>query len=339
MVNNKMIHEDRSSSKERKIWISNIIGIFKNKWVRLSLLVAVLTFACIYIGKQYKSVTPLLNDLTIDRNLMIFAFLLIIIASIFGIFVWGLLMTGLGYQLKMIIVARTHVLASLAKYIPGIVWQVTGKIYLSNEAGVPAQLAGLGIGMEVGLVLASGMCIILLTAPLNQISEWNLSDSLIVVVKILGIVLSVLTLLVPWLCKVLLKNQYEKHNVHIRLKYWYAALILIIAGWGGLSGAFYFTSKAFSMSSMNFMQSALVVSGSYVAGLLMFFVPNGIVVREAVMIALLPKGFDAASGLLLSITARLQVVISELLLGLVVAVLWAVYKKHGRGSKESGSES
>jgi len=231
--------------------------------------------------------------------------------------------------------ARIHIISTLAKYIPGVIWQFSGKTYLSSIEGVPVKIAGSGIVIEIGLSLLSGIGITFLLSPLVNSEILPISRGLVIFLQVVGIILLLLVFAMPRIIALILRKTTEVKGLKVKPFYWLSAIVLIISAWMMLSAALFTSTFSFGLPELRFLECVLVICGSYVAGILVFFVPNGIVVREAVMVALLPLGYDPGAALLLSIVARLQVVFGEILLGLFV---WGLRGLQNRKTRKSSDK-
>lgn len=300
--------------------MSTFKKLAQNKWLRITILLIVLGFAVYFIQKQSSTLVNIIGEHEIKPGPLIISTTFILISVLLGVVLWWLIMAGFGYKLPGLETARIHILTTLAKYIPGLIWQFSGKTYLSNEMGIPTMIAGLGIGLEVGISLLSGIGITLLLSPTHLFTRFGFPKWGIQGFKILGSVLLIVVILSPIVWAKLFRKQIGNKSEEARLKYWFYAVFVILTGWGLLGSSFFLASKAFSFSGLGLIDSLFVVSAAYVGGILVIIVPNGLVVREVLLTALLPQAFDSYAALLLSLVARVQVIASELLVGVVVGV-------------------
>jgi len=308
--------------------ISEFRKFAHNKWLRMTTLLAVLGFAIYYIFSQSFDLLRLLDRHPATPSLMIVSTLLILISVLLGIVLWWLILAGFGYRLSILETSKIHIVTTLAKYIPGLVWQFSGKTYLSNEAGVPVKIAGFGLGIEVVISLISGIGIAFILSPIYLLRIIFFPSWCITIFQIIGWALLIIVTQFPILLKKYLRRQISGNSQRVDHKFWFFSVIVIMTGWGLLGTAFFVASNALGFSGLGLDDSLFAVCASYVGGILVIFVPNGLVVREALMLALLPTGFDPNAALLLSLLARLQVVTNELLIGAVVGIALLIKKKH-----------
>ncbi len=288
------------------------MDLIKNKWVRFVFLVATIGFAVFYLVRQLDSLQVLIKGQTIFIPLLLLSTIFIFLAVISGILIWHWVLRGFGFELPWVRSARIQLLSIMAKYIPGLVWQFSGKVYLAHEAGVPGSIAVSAMGMEVGVSIISGIAIALSLSAKLRLSDLELTSQFLEALQLVGIVLIVLVCLTPFISKRIFHKQLSDNQSIPKPGSWVLATIMIFLGWGLISTAFYYLAAAFSFKGLDFTTALFIICVSYVGGILVIFVPNGLVVREAVMMALLPTSFDPAAGLLLSLVARIQVIICEL---------------------------
>ncbi|MCJ7694949.1 MAG: flippase-like domain-containing protein [Anaerolineaceae bacterium] len=301
-----------SANKNRPVF-QIILSLLKNKWIRIVLLVAAIIFTAIYLASQLDNLQMLIKGKTISIPLLLLSTLFILVAVIVGILTWYLILSGFGYELSWVRSARIQLFSVLAKYVPGIVWQFSGKAYLTHEAGVPVAIAVSAMAMEVVASIVSGAGIALLLSARLGLTEISLASSVIKLMQFIGLVLIVLVFLAPFYLKRMVKNQFKKHQKKSHPYFWSFAVATMFIGWGLLAFAFYFSAKAFDFTKIDLITALFTICGSYVSGILAIFIPNGLLVREVVMMTLLPESVSPAAGLLLSLVARLQVVTCELL--------------------------
>lgn len=323
-----MTSENPQDPQVQGNWISIILRLVKNKYVRSVFIILLLVFAVLQISKNYHDLALLVTNFDINFSFLFLAFLLTGLASIMGIISWGLIMRGMGYKVKWLKISQIQVYSSLAKYIPGFIWQVAGKTYMSREAGIPSGMAAIGFGLEVTLTLIAGIFIFFFVAPYSSSIESFQTYKNIPWIAI-SILFFFLLICIPILFKYVFRRLFQKHNVWVSVLWWYFTVGLIFGGWFLLSAACQLSILALGVSKLSFVESALTTSGSYVAGLVFFFAPNGIVVRETILVMLLPHVIDTSLGILLSIILRIETISAELFIGLFILIVSLISKVLG----------
>jgi len=331
-------HSEEKTSKFKKFlqWFGVLL---RNSWIRTIFLILALSSAIYYISGQYKGLVSLIKIQAIQVDTLVFSCIIIFAAVILGVFIWWLILAGFGYSLHGLDAARIHIVSTLAKYIPGVIWQFSGKAYLTREMGVPIKIAGFGMAMEVGLSLISGIGITCVLSPLFQMNEVSVASWIIRCIQVLGTLLLLSVILSPLICQRLFRKLISENLGHFNLLAWFGAVGIILGGWIFLSFAFFLSGRAFGLTGLGFWDSLFAVCGSFVSGIMVIMVPNGLVIREAVMLALLPPGFENGAGLLLSLVSRFQVVISELLVGVLVGIAWFINKQKSNRTRLSSKYS
>ena len=121
-------------------------------------------------------------------SLMFASFLLF-----FRAMAWRRILKAFGYRLPYAPAARIWATSEMARYLPGAIWQVVGRVYLSKPYGVPAALVTTSQILEVCIflfanVLIAGSCLLYFGAKMApQARPWLYTA--LVLVPTLGILL------------------------------------------------------------------------------------------------------------------------------------------------------
>jgi uncharacterized membrane protein YbhN (UPF0104 family) len=310
-------------------------NILRNRWLSLFFLFLTVGFAIYYLVNRYSILMDEIKERPVSPGWLLFSFSCIMLAVIFGIFTWNCILHGFGYRLPWRKVLRMHIVPTLAKYIPGFVWQFSGKAYLAHESGVPVSIGITSIGIEVGLSLLSGIALFFLFFNKVKVLIPEIINKWVPYLFIIGIVLMVALWIAPIVVQAIVYRRKNKHAVAIHVGYWYLALVCIFLGWNLIAMAFYTSAICFRFTELSYWDSLIAICGAYVSGIMIVFVPNGLVVREAVLLALLPPQLNQAFGLLLSLLARVEVISCELIIGgiFLIGSIPRVRKKKSQDNK------
>jgi hypothetical protein len=106
---------------------------------------------------------------------------------------WRRILKAFGYRLPYAPAARIWATSEMARYLPGAIWQVVGRVYLSKPYGVPATIVTTSQILEVCIflfanVLIAGSCLLYFGAKMApQARPWLITA--LVLVPTLGFLL------------------------------------------------------------------------------------------------------------------------------------------------------
>ena len=202
-------------------------------------------------------------------------------------------------------------LSVFGKYIPGKVWLIVGRAGYLNQH-YPHSIKELAY-----VALVSQMLLVVLGLGFGLVGVWNIpSLHPYSWILLAGWIIALLVLIHPFIHdKVsLIVNRITKGKISLPVLEFKAACSLIpvyIGRWIVFSVAYYFLIASMTGGVLPwYVATVFPLAGTL--GLLVFFIPGGIGVREGIMVFLLSHmGIDTASAVGLSIAARLWVVIGE----------------------------
>ena len=242
---------------------------------------------------------------------------------------WDLLLRALGHRLEPIRAQAVWSQSLLARYVPGGVVMVVGRVMLAGREGVPARVTLASIVYEVALLVASAALI----AAYPLISGDELSGAAeLAVLAVVPIVIAALHPRVfgPVSGAILRAFRREPLETLIPLRSTLALLGLFLVVWcvGG-AGMFFAGLTVFPLeaSDLPVVTAALAVGFSTAAAVFVF--PGGLGVRDAVFASLvgstIPGGFT--SGATVAIAARLISALVEV--GYAGAASWLARRRSG----------
>ena len=214
---------------------------------------------------------------------------------------------------------KVSFLSMMGKYLPGKVWTVLGRVYLSGKEGVPKIEAFASVIMEIALEIVASIFFFLFF--LFTFLEQPLL-SLKVIYSLAGLMVFGLIALHPKLFYWAL-NQIVRRwkGGEVKMHIGYRDIIQLFLLYNGivfLQGiAFYFFVNALCevpVSNLLGLTGSLAIAG--VLGTLSFFTPSGLGVREGVLAVLLSTYVISPVAVLISLVARLWVTLVEVLCAL-----------------------
>jgi len=250
---------------------------------------------------------------------------------LFLVFLWVASLRWWRERFGYLEAARVWFVSNLARFIPGMVWQLVGVAAMAHAREVSPVAAAAGVLLQQVVLVVTGLVVTAAWAP-ALLSEWAraIPPENMLALTGLGVVLIVLALprAMPLLGRAV--SRMLKRPVN-----WPALptgeFALYVAGlcvpWVTYGIAFWLFGRGIlGAQAPGF---ALAVGGfvaSYVVGLIVVFAPSGLVVREAALVAALSPAIGGGAALVLAIASRLWLLIVELATALgVVLVHGTVY--------------
>lgn len=99
---------------------------------------------------------------------LISSFLLMVVCALLIALGWNLILRALGGLLKIGKALKIFFLAELARYLPGKVWSMVGRVYLCRQQGVPVSTTSASLVLQTLVQVVSGLLIFLVSLPF-----WN----------------------------------------------------------------------------------------------------------------------------------------------------------------------
>lgn len=228
-------------------------------------------------------------------------------------FVWKRLVADFGKQVPYRECIRIFVLSELSRYVPGTVWQYFSRIYLAGQWGVPAPAALTSALMEL-LLMA------LAAAPLVL---WRIGE----VFPMVGGAQRALLAVFPFVAIALLQPaalnrlasfllpRLKMQTVRIELRFrelaglWLLCLLL----WAAFGAGFVLFARSLAPLNLgNGVRLASQYAASWLIGVVTFFAPGGIGVREGVLGLLLGRIMPLGTAFVIAVLSRIWLIVLEL---------------------------
>ena len=209
---------------------------------------------------------------------------------VFRVSSWRMILRGLGYRLPLAAATRIWSSSELARYIPGGIWQVVGRVYLVRPYGVSgtscstSQILELTIFLLANVLLAIGC---LTWFGFKQMHA-RAQGWLILIALLAPLLVALMHPKVFYGITNAILSRMGKPRVEAKLRF---RLLLGLLGWAMLGllwqsmAIWYITTKPLDLQFTKWW----VVAGAYClawcAGFLAFWAPGGLGVREAVFVA------------------------------------------------------
>lgn len=263
------------------------------------------------------------------------------IAAAFGVFavlfpvygaLWQFMLSRFGYAMTYGKCLRIWLLSQAGRYVPGKVWFALGRIYLLEREGIPKGVTTVATGLELALVLGSGLVAFGLTSLVTGTLGGHPYAWSVLLVPL--IVAGVHPNIVRW---VLARFRMARGEFRMR----YADILKMLAAyvgcWGIYGIGFYFAATAVRIEGHAAAAGAPVDAGlmpqmiginalSWTVGFLSVVTPAGLGVREGVAFSLLSKVVAKPYPSLIPLVARAWVTVAE-----VGAIAIAAMPRGGKG--------
>ncbi len=267
--------------------------------LRAAVVLGIFTWMLRPVFQQWEQVRgPILST-----NWMHFALAALMFALFLFVFramAWRRILQGLGHRLSVAAAARVWSLSELARYLPGAIWQVVGRVYLTRPYGVSGAVSSASQILELALFLLANILLALtclLGAGLRRIPP----DQRHWVFLAAGFVPVLLVLLHPKVFYGLLNGLLRKLGKPPILQRLPKRMLAAIVGWNMLgllwqaAALFILTYSVLGLS----LDKWYVVAGAYclawtIGFTLGFLSPGGLGVREAVFITTMQVAFSPA---------------------------------------------
>lgn len=258
---------------------------------------------------------------------------------------WRRLVTALGGALGYRGAFHTIYYANVAKYLPGSVWSLLGRVVLCKRLGVAPFVASAALLMDTVCQVVAGVIVGLVALPaFAAAGPLGERAALLPALAALGVVIGCmhpaalnagLTLAEGALQR--LGRPRPLPRLPYRYGFVLAMLLFYVFNWAVLGLGFALLGQALSPAPLGPGELLLLAGAFAVAwnvGVFALFAPAGLGVREAAIAVLLASAFPAGWPALLALAARVWIVAGEAL-AFAVAALWAPHAQVG-GQPQSG---
>jgi hypothetical protein len=269
------------------------------------LALAVVALAAYTVREEWTRVGPLVAGLSPSWGLIGASALTMLAAYGVLVLTWRRQLAEVGAKVSLSVTARLWFVSSLARYIPGALWQLGALGAMAARRGIPVTATLSSAVLMTVMNVATGL--VLVAALGFDAARLGATGWTALVVGIAGLVS--LRWLTP-LASRLLAN-FRRADSPVLQTVSAKGLALGIAGnviaWLGYGLGFYLLARAtFPGASLSLLSATAVYLASYLAGLLAFAPPAGVGVADGALVALLTTSglMPAGEALVLAGIAR-----------------------------------
>lgn len=310
-------------------WYSSWSSHRALRFLRVALVVTVVAVCSWFIWKQASGgyQTVLMAGLRIPPWRILASWLCTAAATALGAWEWVLLVHALGGELELTRGISVHLTSMLSKYLPGAIWPYAGKAYLTTREGVTAGIASLSVVGEFGIVHFAGVLTMILSLPFSDFVRASAPER--VALQAIAIAITMISILaVAVLGKRWAPSKKNAAGADLAWQPNWSRVALVLAAvlatWWLLGLGF---SILYGPSTSPWWQHlaryTFVLAAGLLLGRIAFFLPTGLGLREAIIVALLASSSDATLVVVLAIIFRLEMLAGEILSALVaVSINW-----------------
>jgi len=250
-------------------------------------------------------------DWNINYYFLAYSFLLLMVGSFLIALGWNLILRVLGGKLGYKRALKIFFITDLAKYVPGKVWTIVGKVYLCAKEGIPIAKTSASVVIQPLIQVIAGILMFLLSLPFwTKTSDFMSRLYLFLPLIPIGLILLHPAIMTKPLNFVL--TRLKQKTIELNIKY--RDMLLILFLWCGLWTLTGVTYYFLIISVHSFPVSRLPVTiGIFsIAGVSQFLTPSGIGVLEGVLTVLLSLYLPVPIAILIALLARVWKTVTEL---------------------------
>jgi hypothetical protein len=136
--------------------------IYVKPWVIRFLRVVVIAAVFAWMLKPVYRQWPDVRERVLAVNWVHFVSAALMFAAflfVFRVLVWRRIMIGFGHTLPIPAAARIWSFSELARYLPGVIWQVVGRVYLARPYGISGSVASASQILELTIFMFSNILV------------------------------------------------------------------------------------------------------------------------------------------------------------------------------------
>jgi uncharacterized membrane protein YbhN (UPF0104 family) len=233
---------------------------------------------------------------------------------------WWLLLRGCGAQSPFWPAASVWGKSILARYVPGNVFMFVGRAWMSHSRGLPVERVTAAMVYEQALGVCGALLAVAVLFPFWEYRPGITALSLLAIPVLVALMHPrIFGPVAGWALRLL-------HRPPLRITLGFGTvlgvLLLFTLDWLIAGTGAWLLARAITGLGVDDLPLVIVAYAlAYVAGMIAFFIPSGIGVREAVLTASLSKDLPGGVALTWALLLRLWVTIIELVfVGLVVGI-------------------
>lgn len=285
----------------------------RGAWWRWALSLVLLASVAVQLGKAGSDLAR--HPVTLAPGPLALSCLGLVVFLVIGCELWRRLLGAMGHTLPYRVAFDVLFRSNIAKYLPGGVWNLVGRVVLAERMGVPKLATSISLLMETACQVVAALMVGLLTLPVFAAGTplaHPLALGLAVVALAIGMHPRLLNM---WLALGERLTGRSLPRLPFRYGFVLAALLGYTLNWLLLGASFACLGQALLGTPLAGVQFGLLVGSFAVAwnvGVFAFFFPAGLGVREAALVVLLGTSFPPGWPAVLALVSRVWFTLAEL---------------------------
>lgn len=285
-----------------------------------AVIAATVIFLALAIARQWSQLAQ--YDWEISPLPLGTSVLALVAAFIWGGWVWRYLLRRLGVRVAVLPLTRLWFLSSLARYVPGKVWQFIGAAQLGSRMGIDPVPLVTSMLLQMGFVMVAGAAV---AVPGLLLAEFPSAPLLAGVLSVVAVG-AVAAVHPAFLNRALglAGRAVPGHLLRWDGGWSHGIALLAMHAFSWLAQGVAFVIFVYALVDLPPGAAPLLIGANalaMVAGMLVFPVPAGLGAREAVLALLLAPYAPLGAAALLAVASRLWIIAAELVGALVLVGL------------------
>jgi len=286
-------------------------------WAKLVLGVLAYGFVALQVISEWDRVSDRLGDASVPWLVAA------LVAGTAGMVViavgWAYLLDAMGHRRPTVRVASWYFVGEIWKYLPGGVWPILGRGEIARQHGVPRVVSYTSVLLSLALLYMAAMVVAAVLLPVALVAG-DVPTVALPILAVLPVSLAVLhPRLVGWAAVQLkrIRPQIELPVLSYRQMLW--AMVQYAPAWVLIGAVTALAAQAIVPGQSGWPQIVFASLLSWVGGFLVFFLPAGAGVREAIFIA--GSGLDSDAAITVAVVSRLVFIAADVIGAVVGRVL------------------
>lgn len=216
---------------------------------------------------------------------------------------WGHLLTVMGHHRPPVRVASWYFVGEIWKYLPGGVWPILGRGEIARQHKVPRATSYTSVILSLALLYMAGMVVAAVLLPFELVAGDVPVVTVIVVAALPAALIALHPGVVGWAAGHAKRFKPELEIPVLGYRHMLGVMGQYAPSWLLNGGVTVIVAHAIVPGEGSWHRLLFAAVISWVAGFLVFFLPAGAGVREAVFIA--SSGLDAETSITVAVVARL----------------------------------
>lgn len=295
--------------------------------VQAAIVAATVYFLAAYLARSWSSIEDF--DWTFDAGWLAVSGLAFLVYYFAQAGFWWLLLRGCGAPGPFWPAASVWGKSILARYVPGNVFMFVGRAWMSHSQGLAVERVTAAMVYEQALGVCGALLAVAVLFPFWEYRPGVTALSLLAIPVLVTLMHPrVFRPLAGWALRAVHRPPLE---VTLPFGTVLSMLCLFVLDWFVAGLGAWLLAHAVTGLTVDALPIVIVAYAlAYVAGMVAFFIPSGIGVREAVLTASLSKELPAGVALTWALLLRVWVTVVELVfVGLVVGIGALVRRRAG----------